>query len=310
MNTPGNFWVVTCHFNAAEYQAPIHNYRVFADRLAQQGANLLTIELAFGDRPYSLPDGPHVHRLRGSSVLWQKERLLNYALTLLPSECDKVAWVDADILWPDETWVERACDALDRHFDVIQLFEGAFRLFNGQTDWTERNPHKQPLWWEPGTAFHLCNNWPFEGSAIGFAWAARKAWLQHVRLYERSILGGGDYILLNAIFDRDQPWGHGPLDEDVAIWKKRVRDTSPRVGYIAGTICHLFHGNMANRRYMDRHLILQKHNYRPTSDIVVIDNVWEWATHKPDLHGAVRDYFLGRKEDEEWVDETKSRDSF
>lgn len=302
-----SFWVVTAFFNASGFQVPVQNYLVFSRRLVEQGVNLLTVELAFGDTPFVLPVLRHTHRLRGQSILWQKERLINYALSLLPAECDKVAWVDADILWPDATFVSRTCALLDQGCDVVQLFEGAFRLYPGQTAWVETNPEGFPLWWEPGTAFHLVNGWCFEHTCMGFAWAARREWLEKVRLYDRAILGSGDYILLGALFDRVQGWNHPPLDDDIALWRAAVQQTRPRVGYVAGTICHLFHGNLSERGYLSRHQILIDHDYHPLRDIFEIDHVWEWATWKLPLHEAVRHYFLDREEDAAREDSTTSR---
>ncbi len=299
-----SLWVVSCFFNTASYQTPLNNFRLFADSLARQGVPLLTVEVAFGDNPFVLPDKYRVIRLRSNSVLWQKERLLNHAVDELPGDCDKVAWVDADILWPDATWAERATDLLSVGYNrcnVVQLFDGALRLFPGQQEWTEKNPWGSGLWWEPGSVFRLQNGRQLAGSAMGFAWAAQREWLECVQLYDRSVLGSGDFILLNALFNSTFKWGHSPLDDDIAAWQTKFssRLLRPRVGYVAGTICHLFHGNLKNRQYQSRHNILKKHNYLPLLDVVERNHVWEWSSDKPALHQAVRDYFFARKEDEE-----------
>ena len=90
-----NFWVVGVFFNPAKYQSLHRNYIDFAKNLKKQNVNLMTVELAFGDDEFTLP---HIHgeirRLRSNSVMWQKERLINYGVSQLPPECDKFAWVD------------------------------------------------------------------------------------------------------------------------------------------------------------------------------------------------------------------------
>lgn len=302
-----DIWAIAVFFSPARFRSPVANYHLFAASLARQGLPLLTVELAFPGCPFLLPDHTNIIRVRGGDIMWQKERLLNHALTYLPDECDKVAWIDADILWPDATWIDRARLSLSHKFDVVQLFDGSFRLLPGQKRWTEYNPWGSPLWWEAGTAFHLVNDLPFERTNMGFAWAARREWLERIGgFYDRSILGSGDYIMLNAIFDRSGGFGHSPFDDDIAVWQEKVRESKPRVGYIAATICHLFHGNISKRRYVDRHLILAGNDYHPKNDIVMENYVWRWATSKPALHAAVSDYFLGRKEDENWIDESQS----
>ena len=44
---------------------------------------------------------------------WQKEQLLNVGLNRLPSECDKVCWLDADVTATEKRFVEeiRNCAA-------------------------------------------------------------------------------------------------------------------------------------------------------------------------------------------------------
>ena len=78
------FWCITTYFNPCGYQSRARNYRIFSDRLAEQGVNLLTVELAFGAQPFALSDLNPVALLRSNSVLWQRERLINNATTRLP----------------------------------------------------------------------------------------------------------------------------------------------------------------------------------------------------------------------------------
>ncbi len=69
---PGELAAVTCYFNPCDYCRPKRNYHEFAAGLAGQGVPLFTIELAFGARPFFLPESERVLRLRGADVLWQK----------------------------------------------------------------------------------------------------------------------------------------------------------------------------------------------------------------------------------------------
>jgi len=86
------FWAVTTFFNPARFKSLLNNYFIFKDRLARQGVNLLTVECAFGNDGYEIPSGPNVHRLRSGSVMWQKERMINYGVSKLPPECKYFGW--------------------------------------------------------------------------------------------------------------------------------------------------------------------------------------------------------------------------
>jgi len=90
-------WGITCYFNPVGYRRRLDNYRIFRQRLK---VPLVAVELSF-DKKFQLAsaDADILVQLHGSAVLWQKERLLNVALKSLPQVCDKVAWLDCDIVF-------------------------------------------------------------------------------------------------------------------------------------------------------------------------------------------------------------------
>src|SRR5262245_39618201 len=87
-----DLWVVTSYFNPCRYKTKRENFDAFMDGMRETGANVLTAELAFADEEFELEPGPDVLHLRGSGIMWQKERLLNLAIAHLPDSCRKVAW--------------------------------------------------------------------------------------------------------------------------------------------------------------------------------------------------------------------------
>ena len=98
---PGAFWGITVFFNPTGYKNKIENYRRFRESSKKQGLNLLCVELAFGGKNFevSKEDADILVQLRGGDILWQKERLLNIGLERLPKDCDKIAWLDCDIIF-------------------------------------------------------------------------------------------------------------------------------------------------------------------------------------------------------------------
>ncbi|WP_353228396.1 hypothetical protein [Novosphingobium sp.] len=99
-------WVITSYYNPAHYRRRLQNFRAFRRNLA---APLLVVELApAGHGQLHDDDADMVVRLNGDDRIWQKERLLNLAASLLPPHVEYVAWVDADILFADPHWADAA----------------------------------------------------------------------------------------------------------------------------------------------------------------------------------------------------------
>lgn len=300
-----SFWCVTTFFNPAGYQSLTNNYFVFKNKLARQRVRLLTMELAFGDAPFYLPESLDVIHLRGNSVMWHKERLINYAVSILPDTCSAYAWIDCDLIFSDD-WLAKSEKQLEKH-DVIQLFKRVYYLPRGDKEYQGRQlcmfqgivyQRDWEINWLRGREEKLL---PF--AAPGFAWAARRDAFGEAGIYDRVIVGSGDAVLTDCLFNCWSLHGHeqkynDATKRDIREWSATIEEKKLSVGYLPIDIFHLWHGNSKNRKYMGRHNYLLAHNFDPKVDIILKNNVYEWATPKTQMHEDVKQYFNQRREDD------------
>ena len=123
-----DLWAITANFNPCHYRTRLANFRTFRERL---GVPLVAVELFYGGRAELEPaDADILVRIPGKDVLWQKERLLNVALGVLPDACEAVAWVDCDIVFAAAGWDRRVLEALESA-PVIQPFGTVYDLPRG-----------------------------------------------------------------------------------------------------------------------------------------------------------------------------------
>jgi len=285
----GMLAVITCHFNPIEYENLIRNYWMFREDL--KGADLFTIELSFNDK-FEIDDAVHVNGT-ANQVMWQKERLLNLLIEQLPPTYDKVAWVDADILFQNPEWQKATETALEKH-PLVQMFE---RCFSTDSD-------LEMISCVPG----IIKAGPNASQAKpGFAWAARRELLEKIPLLDTHIMGGGDTMMFYAAMGM---FNNFMLTRTNIEWRRAYlkwasrfyREVKAKVGYVPGDITHLYHGTYADRQYVERWIILSKNRFDPEKDIAINeDGIWEWASDKPDLHEQVANYFEERREDEIWI---------
>jgi len=126
-------WAITSYFNPAGYKRRLANYRHFRANL---GVPLLAVELSFdGSFELAAGDADILIQRVGGDVMWQKERLLNLALEGLPPECDTVAWLDCDVVFPDAAWLESTARLL-QDFPLVHPFS---ELHHMPRDWTPQS---------------------------------------------------------------------------------------------------------------------------------------------------------------------------
>lgn len=295
-----SFWVITSFFNPAGYKANVDNYLVFSKNMKRQGVNLFSIEVAFNNDPFYLPDS---HKVKSNSVMWLKERLINHAVSLLPDNCDAFAWIDADLLFSQDNWVEQSVDKLSK-FDIIQLFKRVFYLPRGHTSYCG----EQVLGFQGIVAQRDCHyNWlqrrrekdiPF--ASPGFAWAARRNAFPN-GIYDRDIVGSGDCILVDCLMDTWDLHGHSikfndKIKNDIHAWNSKL-NKNLKIDYLPVDIFHLWHGRLHDRSYMKRHGITRSNNFDPDKDIRLENGVYEWNSDKTRMHQEMKEYFYNRLED-------------
>jgi hypothetical protein len=191
-----DLWVITTYFNPAGYRAIRLNYERFAAPICAADIPLITVECAFGSAPFELDPSPQVIQVRGESVLWLKERLINIAVAQLPPQAQKVTWFDGDILMSNPAWAVQTAALLD-NFRVVQPFDRVRRLGPDQdvAYGKDRTSFACQLSRRPESA-HL------RGAAHGqpgIAWAARRSLIEKYGLYDAHILGSNDELFSHAL---------------------------------------------------------------------------------------------------------------
>jgi hypothetical protein len=310
-NSIDRLWGITCYFNPVGYRRRLENYHVFRRHL---GIPLVTVELSF-DGTFQLcnEDADILVQIHGGDVMWQKERLLNIALERVPNTCGNVAWLDCDIVFDSEDWAERANRALDASV-VVHLFHERHNLPRHATAddlhcWNARPTSYSVVLklaaGEAGPEDLFLANAPLErGSTAGLAWAARRQVLEKHRLYDACILGTGDRAMLCAALGKLDYGARTTLMNDrwrrhYLAWARPYSESvMARVGSVGGRLFHLWHGEIEDRQYGERHRRLQAFDFDPLDDIALDrGGCWRWNSDKKAMHAFVRRYFESRNED-------------
>ncbi len=292
-------------------------YRLLCDcleHLEELGFRILLVELAFGDRPFEVTrphDDMHL-QLRTDQELWFKENLINVGIAHLRRvrpNVRYVAWIDADVVFQRRDIVAETVEQL-QHYDVVQMFSHA----------VDMGPRGEPIRTDLGFMYQYHRNGAQSplasqgGGAVakepwhpGYAWAATMTALDKLMLFDKAILGSGDRHMALGLIGRAElsvPQGLSPgyraqVEHWAALAEIYVRRN---VGYVPGTITHHWHGDKANRKYVERWEILKITQFDPTRDLTrspdglyrLVDFLDERSIRMRDL---IRAYFRQRDED-------------
>jgi hypothetical protein len=307
-----SMWALTSYYNPVRYRRRRENYRAFRRHL---DLPLITVEMEPDGRFELVPgDANILVQIPCGDVMWQKERLLNVALNVVPAACRKIAWIDCDVIFTTANWVERASDLLDV-YPLVQLF-GAVHYLPPNADPTDIGGVGPELT-RPSIAQAVASGSPDPGRGLdeggvngmgalasGFAWAARRDLLERHRFYDACIIGGGDTAMVAAALGSPER-----AISRLAMTESQTRhylpwarsfglDVAGNVSAVGANIYHLWHGALANRRRRVRNQELATFGFDPFLDIeAASDGAWCWASNKPAMHRFLRDYFLSRRED-------------
>ena len=332
-NRRPDFWAITTYFNLTDSSRRRNNYHCFRRQLS---APLLTVEWNPGGN-FQLAEGDAdiLLQIGGGDLMWQKERLLNLAVSALPDHVKYVAWIDCDVLFENPSWADEAAESLSGN-RVIQLFneigfpdarESARLVASPASELGGPALRELPtrrsylsLFNQVGqdiVRFELERRTPsaalskaeiIQRPAHGFAWAAQISFLREIGLYDRCIVGAGDMHLcygLSGLAERYIQsqrqiglafYGDCPSYRD---WACRAAEScAGRTGCIDGRILHLFHGDMEERQYRSRIDNLLPFALDLDADICAADgDPWSWRRDRSALNAYFLKYMRARNED-------------
>lgn len=295
-----NLYVIAVVSNPARFASRYRLFEAFRKQVDGK-ANLFTVELALGDRPFECNADLE---LRSFDELWHKENMINLAIQRLPSDWEYVAWVDADIAFCRDDWAEEIVHQLQHHH-VIQLFQNAIDL----------GPHGEVIQVHNGFVWSWATGQPPSRSANGgynygnwhpgYAWAARREAIEALGgLFDLGILGAGDHhmahALLGKVHERVPPFLSDGYVEALEAWQQRANvHIRQDLGFMPGTIHHAWHGPKRKRFYGERWEILRKHGYDPRHHIKRDSQGLLAFTHAGEvMRNDIRQYFKARDEDD------------
>jgi hypothetical protein len=328
-----NFWVVTPYFNSVRHSTRRINYNRFIQMCAAAGVNVLTVEVAFGDRNFEVTerDNPYHVQLRSQGEeFWLKEAMINVGIRYLVQQHPEliqndgiVGWIDSDCspMCPPREWFEKTKLALD-HYQIVQMFEHLVEL--GPDYQIINGPHRGFM--ASYEAFgrkilkrvsrskvksHEAGYGTASMGGPGLAWAARLSTLTNLgMLLDITILGAGDWWMAHALLgliDREAPEVKKLPEYGKVIlqWQDRaMRYVKKDVGFVKMTVYHWFHGvKEGSRFYGTRGQILIRHKFNPHTDLKLdSQGLYQLETETdPERQIALRDdlrtYVHARNED-------------
>ncbi|KAJ3367718.1 hypothetical protein HDU91_001156 [Kappamyces sp. JEL0680] len=246
-----------------------------------------------------------VWNTHSGNVLWSKENLINLAVRTLVAthrDCRYFGWVDADITFEHSNMFTQTLDILEETpMALVQLFSHAH--FEGDCYTVKSFAYQYSLLQAAGYQSHSNRNPEYWHP--GFAWAiSRDAFLAVGGLIDRT-LGSADRHMAMALLGRvlesmpselaDQEYGRVATE-----WQAAAQRAGMQLRHVNGTVTHSWHGDMKNRKYVERWDILKKFKFEPSRHVQKNEHgliVWHLDTD-PLFLQAVLDYFRERNEDD------------
>lgn len=336
MDLLDKFYLITPIMNSPRYKVRAENYRKFKAIAESAGIKLITVEAAFGDRPFEVTerDNPFHLQYRTHDELWLKECLVNRAIEYIlqiDPDAEYAMWQDSDCfpMSPPREYYLEVWHQL-QHFEFVQCWKylqdfgpdyqpiGQVQLsfmatyeMNGFQIPQERTVRRGAL---INDMVVRANNKPeYSGryGAPGLAWAASigrdSALSKCGGLIDWTILGAGDWHMAMSLVS-----GHDPVRKDgqplskylqkIYDWQVRAERWIKRdVGYVNTTLGHWFHGTKLNRKYATRGQILVDCDFDPDVDIKRdSQGIYVLETYEERqirLRDLLRYYFSVRNED-------------
>jgi hypothetical protein len=203
-------------------------------------------------------------------------------------------------------WAERTVDVLQQH-PICQPFSFLHHLRPDapiRKECALRSNRSLAYGLSLGLTPRVESSGDSTGLKRGNTWAYNRELIDRVGFYDCGIIGGGDGYMIFAALGRheDVVRNNSCTPAHAAHYRKWARRfyeaVQERIGLVEGDIFHLWHGDLADRRYDERNAILSDSNFDPETDIILDEqSCWRWNSPKYEMHRRMRQYFYERNED-------------
>ena len=313
--------VVAVYANPMRWETRSKIHAEFESHMLESGVLLTTVECAFGERPFELEDNPNINRVRvrGKTIMWIKENLMNIGISRLPSDWKYVMCSDADIHFRRRSWASEAVHALQQ-YEVIQPWSDAYDL-GPQDDHIKHHRGFVRQWWHDHPVCQVGKKgWAFQGGPYeyphsGYAWCYTRNAIEWLGgLIDIGVTGAGDHHMALSLVGKAEyslPTGLGipggvtkNYSDAIFTWQDRAtHHINQNIGFTWGTIEHRWHGRKNDRKYMDRWRIILDYQFDPLTDIKKNSfGVNELTGNKPRMTHALDRYFRQRNENANTID--------
>ena len=278
-----NLAVCTIVENPLRWKSRYYNYNLFKQMVERSGAKLYTAEIAYGNRDWVVtsPNNYQHLQLRTNCEIWHKESALNLLFQRVVE--DKIAWIDADVMFSREDWAMETVELLE-HYDFLQLFSHFIPLGSDHHP-SELGCDGYIYKWKTTGII------PTKNLRIGYAWAARKESLSKLgMLIDWAIIGIADYHMAASLLGCLPHSFYGMKGEEYISkcehWSElAAKHIKQNVGYLPGILMHHWHGFIKNRKYHSKLKLLSDADYIPSLDL---QRDWQGLYNLTDRNLALR----------------------
>lgn len=243
-------------------------------------------EVIFNDQKSFFNDGEeNVFTFITDSYMFYKENIINIIEEKIPENYSKICVMDADILFNDKNWYSTISLSLNKNI-ICQPFKNAIWLNNRYRE-IKRNQSV------------LIKN---HGGHPGFIWAFDRKWLSKNKLFDLSIIGGGDILLSCALLKIEfnkKRWLNFSFNNYISLLPNSVQISNCDL-----TVYHLYHGKLINRQYTTRNQIINDLlSFFGVDDIIHLlkrdDNgLLQWKDeYKDKCNESIKTFFINRFDD-------------
>lgn len=269
----------------------------------------VAIELSAGKDIITSVHNPYYFQIKGVDKIWYKENLINIAVNALSTEAKYIAWIDADLIFTRQDWVDAAIKEL-QSCPIIQLWSTGISL---------GSDHQRIYNDVISFAHSLTIDDRFKAELIsitdeskkvsighpGYGWACTREWFNTVGgLPDFCIAGSADSYIARAVIGRIEDSIYSGMSESwselLVDFQNRCQDfyKTDRINYVKNMVIHYWHGSMENRQYKTRKNILLKHRYDPVHHLIKDAAGLNHFVNVPvEFRQDLEMYFLARNED-------------